>query len=123
MYVTTEKKMQLNIARLCCHSFLSLVVFWLRGARAPWPPPLGYAYARGWVWFGWTRGQVNVNNLLLFWYVSLGSNATESKSFFEISPRIFENKRMFFEKMYDKATLGKINQEKYNYNMSVMLLW
>ena len=40
MCVITEKKLQLNIARLCCHNFLSLVVFWLGGARAPWAPPL-----------------------------------------------------------------------------------
>ena len=39
MCVITEKKMQLNIARLCCHNFLSLVEFWLGGARAPWAPP------------------------------------------------------------------------------------
>ena len=41
------KKLQLNIARLCCHNFLSLVVFWLGGARAHWPPPPGYAYVTG----------------------------------------------------------------------------
>ena len=29
------KKLQLNIVRLCCHNFLSLVEFWLGGARAP----------------------------------------------------------------------------------------
>ena len=34
---------ELNIVRLCCHNFLSLVEFWLGGARAPWAPP-GYAY-------------------------------------------------------------------------------
>ena len=33
------KKLQLNIVRLCCHNFLSLVEFWLGGARAPWAPP------------------------------------------------------------------------------------
>ena len=45
MCVITEKKLQLNIARLCCHDFLSLVVFWLGGGRAPWAPAPGYAYA------------------------------------------------------------------------------
>ena len=40
MCVITEKKLQLNIARLCCRNFLSLVVFWLGGGRAP----PGYAY-------------------------------------------------------------------------------
>ena len=49
MCVITEKKLQLNIARLCCHNFLSLVVFWLGGGGGggpgPWaPPPPGYAY-------------------------------------------------------------------------------
>ena len=46
MCVITEKKLQLNIARLCCHNFLSLVVFWLGGGGPgpPGPPP-GYAYA------------------------------------------------------------------------------
>ena len=38
------KKLQLNIVRLCCHNFLSLVEFWLGGGRAPWAPPPGYAY-------------------------------------------------------------------------------
>ena len=37
MCVITEKKLQLNIVRLCCHNFLSLVEFWLGG---PVPPPL-----------------------------------------------------------------------------------
>ena len=39
--------MQLNIARLCCHNFLSLVVFWLGGPGSPGHPP-GYAYAPKW---------------------------------------------------------------------------
>ena len=39
MCAITEKKLQLNIVRLCCHNFLSLVEFWLGGARAPWAPP------------------------------------------------------------------------------------
>ena len=39
----TEKKLQLNIVRLCCHNFLSLVEFWLGGPGPPGPPP-GYAY-------------------------------------------------------------------------------
>ena len=45
MCVITEKTLQLNIARLCCHNFLLSVVFWLGGGggRAPWAPP-GYAY-------------------------------------------------------------------------------
>ena len=33
------KKLQLNIVRLCCHNFLSLVEFWLGGGRAPWASP------------------------------------------------------------------------------------
>ena len=44
MCAITEKKLQLNIVRLCCHNFLSLVEFWLGGARAPWAPHPGYAY-------------------------------------------------------------------------------
>ena len=39
MCAITEKKLQLNIVRLCCHNFLSLVEFWLGGTRAPWAPP------------------------------------------------------------------------------------
>ena len=39
MCTITKKKLQLNIVRLCCHNFLSLVEFWL-GA------PPGYAYGR-----------------------------------------------------------------------------
>ena len=39
MCAITEKKLQLNIVRLCCHNFLSLVEFCLGGARAPWAPP------------------------------------------------------------------------------------
>ena len=39
MCVIIEKKLQLNIARLCCHNFLSLVVFWLGGGGPPAPPP------------------------------------------------------------------------------------
>ena len=42
MCVITEKKLQQNIARLCCHNFLSLVVFWLGGPKPPARP--GYAY-------------------------------------------------------------------------------
>ena len=38
MCIITEKKLQLNIARLCCHNFLSLVVFRLGGAGPPGPP-------------------------------------------------------------------------------------
>ena len=45
MCAITEKKLQLNIVRLCCHNFLSLVEFWLGGARAPWAPP-SYAYGQ-----------------------------------------------------------------------------
>ena len=37
MCVIIEKKLQLNIARLCCHNFLSLVVF-LLGGGPPAPP-------------------------------------------------------------------------------------
>ena len=44
MCVITEKKLQLNIARLCCHNFLSLVVFWLGGARAPLATPMDRRY-------------------------------------------------------------------------------
>ena len=45
MCVITEKKLQLNIARLSCHNFLSLVVFWLGGGSpGPRGPPPGYAY-------------------------------------------------------------------------------
>ena len=43
MCAITEKKLQLNIVRLCCHNFLSLVEFWLGGPGPPGPPP-GYAY-------------------------------------------------------------------------------
>ena len=39
MCVITEKKLQPDIARLCCHNFLSLLAFWLGGGRAPWAPP------------------------------------------------------------------------------------
>ena len=35
MCAITEKKLQLNIVRLTCHNFLSLVEFWLGGAP-PW---------------------------------------------------------------------------------------
>ena len=42
MCVITEKKLQLNIARLCCRNFLSLVVF--RLGKVPGPSS-GYAYA------------------------------------------------------------------------------
>ena len=45
MCVITEKKLQLNIARLCRHNFLSLVVFWFGGGGGPPGPPPGYAYA------------------------------------------------------------------------------
>ena len=43
MYVITDKKLQLDIARLCRHNFLSLVLFQLGGARAS----PGYAYGSG----------------------------------------------------------------------------
>ena len=46
MCVNTEKKLQLNIARLRCHNFLSLVVFWLGGGRAPWASPLATPMAQ-----------------------------------------------------------------------------
>ena len=40
MCVIIEKKMQLNIARLCGHNILSFVVFWLgRGGAGPLGPP------------------------------------------------------------------------------------
>ena len=35
--------------------------------------------------------------LLLFWFVSLGSNITESNSFFKSSYKSFENKSFFFK--------------------------
>ena len=54
MCVITEKKLLLNIARLCCHNFLSLVVFWLGGPGPPGPPPPGYAYGPDWCWRWWT---------------------------------------------------------------------
>ena len=38
MCAITEKKLQLNIVRLCCHNFLSLVEFWLGGPGPPRPP-------------------------------------------------------------------------------------
>ena len=45
MCVITEKKLQLNIARLCCHNFLSLVVSGILIAGGPGPlAPTGYAY-------------------------------------------------------------------------------
>ena len=43
MCVITEKKLQLNIARLCCHNFLSSVVFQLGGGGLPGTLP-GYDY-------------------------------------------------------------------------------
>ena len=51
MCAITEKKLQLNIVRLCCHNFLSLVEFWLGGARAPWaPPPWLRLWPVSWSW-------------------------------------------------------------------------
>ena len=45
MCAITEKKLQLNIVRLCCHNFLSLVEFWLGGGG---PGPLGPPWLRLW---------------------------------------------------------------------------
>ena len=47
MCVITEKKTATKHRQAMFHNFLSLVVFWLGGGRAPWapPPPPGYAYA------------------------------------------------------------------------------
>ena len=41
----------------------------------------------------------------------LGSNTTESNSFFKISYRIFENKRLFFKKMYE-IRMKQLKEEK-----------
>ena len=38
--IAEKKKLQLNIAKLCCHNFLSLVVFWLGGGPGLPGPPL-----------------------------------------------------------------------------------
>ena len=47
MCVITEKKLQLNIASLCCHNFFIIGGILIGGAGppAPSPPPPGYAYA------------------------------------------------------------------------------
>ena len=48
MCVDTEKKLQLNIARLCCHNFFIIggILIGMGGGRAPCAPP-GYAYGVG----------------------------------------------------------------------------
>ena len=52
--------------------------------------------------------------LLLFWFVSLGSNMTESNSFFKSSDKSFENKSFFLNvRNLEEATLERINQKKY----------
>ena len=46
----------------------------------------------------WMYGRLSHSELLLllFWFVSLGSNITESNSFFKSSNKSFENKSFFF---------------------------
>ena len=57
MCVITEKKLQLNIAMLCFHNFLSLVVFWL-GGGPPGPLHSGYAYDLQHVYYGCNEAEI-----------------------------------------------------------------